>query len=155
MSVIIRPMLSRDIDPIATWMLTVPLWQRYGLTLARTITQFETAFAQNDILLVAAEDDPVGFVWVMPHGAFGRSAYLRLIGVKPELAGQGIGAALLSAVEARVTNELFLLVSDFNMDGQRFYRRHGYAQIGIIPDYVVTGIAELLYWKRLGSSSAR
>ena len=34
---------------------------------------------------------------------------------------------------------------------QRFYQRHGYAQVGALPSLVVDGIDELIYWKRLRS----
>ncbi len=83
-------------------------------------------------------------------GAFGRSDYLRLIGVRADCAGQGIGAALLSEVEARATSrDLLLLVSDFNEGAQRFYRRMGYEQIGAIPGYVLPDVTELIFRKRL------
>jgi ribosomal protein S18 acetylase RimI-like enzyme len=44
---------------------------------------------------------------------------------------------------------VFLLTSDFNEDAQAFYRRLGYQQVGAIPDYVVPGITELIFYKRL------
>ncbi len=88
----------------------------------------------------------------MPRGAFGRSPYLRLIGVRPDCTDLGIGAALLAAVEDQaraISNDVFLLVSDFNADAQRFYRRHGYEQIGAIPGYVLPDVTEFLMRKRL------
>jgi ribosomal protein S18 acetylase RimI-like enzyme len=89
---------------------------------------------------------------VIPRGAFGRSPYLRLIGVRADMAGSGIGARLLDAMEARaaeVADDLFLLVSDFNEGAQRFYRRQGYVQIGAIPGYVLPEVSELVFRKRL------
>jgi len=41
------------------------------------------------------------------------------------------------------------LCSDFNTDAQRYYEKHGYSRVGAIPDYVVPGITELIYRKRL------
>jgi predicted GNAT family acetyltransferase len=46
------------------------------------------------------------------------------------------------------TREIFLLVSDFNTDAQRFYARLGYHQVGALPDYVVRGVSELIFWKK-------
>lgn len=155
MDLMIRNMIAADFEALAAWMVTVPLWQRYGLTTARAITQFENAQTRGDLLLTAERGEPVGFAWVMPQAAFGRSAYLRLIGVKPDVMGHGIGAALLNSVESQVAEALFLLVSDFNTEAQRFYQRQGYTQIGAIPDYVVAGITELIYWKRPGAAFAR
>ena len=85
-------------------------------------------------------------------GAFGRSLYLRLIGVRPDCAGSGIGSALLAEAERAALesgSDLFLLVSDFNADAQRFYRHHGYEQVGAITGYVLPDVSELIFWKRL------
>ncbi|MBK8024890.1 MAG: GNAT family N-acetyltransferase [Chloroflexi bacterium] len=148
----LRDMRESDCLPLAEWMVTVPLWQRYGLTVEGAIGQFQAGLARGDAL-IAAEDEagvPVGFAWMMPKGAFGRSPYLRLIGVRPDVADQGVGALLLEAVEARawaISDVFFLLVSDFNDRAQRFYERQGYTRVGALPDYVMPGIAELIYWK--------
>lgn len=61
----------------------------------------------------------------------GPVALLDELYVAPELRGQGIGSALLAAVEA-VTRERGGAVVEINVDGddtgaRRFYERHGYA----------------------------
>lgn len=149
----LRPMTADDYAPLAAWMVTVPLWQRYGLTADRAIANFGKAAQQDELLITADGDMPCcGFAWAMPRGAFGRSAYLRLIGVHPDYAGAGVGARLLAHVEQEVqaySAELFLLVSDFNHDAQRFYTRHGYAQVGALHGYVLPDVVELLFWRRL------
>jgi ribosomal protein S18 acetylase RimI-like enzyme len=150
----IRPMQPQDFEPVAAWIPLAPLWQRYGLTAERARDRLAQALAQGDILLAAdLPDHPAcGFAWVVPDGAFNRSAYLCLIGVHPNRSGAGIGSALLDGAEAAArvhSRELFLLVSDFNTAAQRFYRRHGYEQIGAIPGYVLPDVAELLFWKQL------
>ncbi len=154
-SIRVRPMISDDIPLVAAWMVQTPLWQRYQLTIERASQNFEKAFERNEVLLVAdAGEDNIGcgFAWCVPQGGFGRSMYLRLIGVRQERARAGVGAALLRGAEdaaLKVGNELFLLVSDFNLDAQRFYQRQGYQQIGAIPGYVLPDVTELLYWKQL------
>lgn len=151
----IRPMTTDDISPTAAWMVQTPLWQRYGLTVERARKNFEKGLAQHDTLLMAdvgTEHSGCGFAWCLPQGGFGRSMYLRLIGVRQDAARAGIGSALLDAAEQaalEVSREMFLLVSDFNGDAQRFYQRHGYRQIGAIPGYVLPDVTELLYWKQL------
>jgi ribosomal protein S18 acetylase RimI-like enzyme len=47
----------------------------------------------------------------------------------------------------RTGKDIFLLVSDFNIDAQSFYQRLGYRQVGAIPDYLIPGVAELIYHK--------
>jgi GNAT superfamily N-acetyltransferase len=142
-----------DIPLLAEWLVGVPLMQRYGLTVASAISSLEAGLARGDWMLVADGDRlAIGFAWAMPSGAFGRSAYLRLIAVPVDMSGTGTGAQLLAEIErmaADVSNDLFLLTSDFNEKAQRFYERHGYAQVGAISDYVVPGVTELMFRKRL------
>jgi ribosomal protein S18 acetylase RimI-like enzyme len=155
----IRPIRHDDVPVIASWLVTIPLYQRYKLTADRAIAQFEKALGNRDMLLAADGRDgesACGFAWCIVGGAFGRSVYLRLIGVRPERAEEGIGSALLAASEQdalKISSDLFLLVSDFNHDAQRFYQKHGYQQIGAIPGYVLPDVTELIYWKHLGQRS--
>lgn len=149
----IRAMIPSDIPILAGWMTETPLWQRYGLTVERATANFEAALTAGDWLLTAdGETAAQGFAWAMAKGVFGRSPYLRLIGVHPDTVGSGIGAGLLNAIErmaVAVSSDLFLLVSDFNHDAQRFYQRQGYEQIGVIPAYVLPDVSELMFRKRL------
>lgn len=151
----IRPMERDDVTGVAAWMVCIPLWQRYGLQQERAAAQLEQGLAVGDLLLVAdvePEGRARGFVWCLMRGAFGLSPYIRLIGVAPGRSGSGIGGRLLDEVERRVAGsnrDLFLLVSDFNVDARRFYERRGFQQIGELRDYVLPGVAEVLYRKRL------
>jgi ribosomal protein S18 acetylase RimI-like enzyme len=93
----------------------------------------------------------VGLVWFLVRGAFGRSGYVKWLGVAPEARGHGVGRSLLEHAERRIFRscaDVFLLASDFNLSAQEFYARHGYEQVGAIPDYVVKGITELVFRKR-------
>jgi ribosomal-protein-alanine N-acetyltransferase len=150
---VIRDMTPDDIPIVAAWMVTVPLWQRYGVTVEKASANFQRGLTNGDWLLVIDADIPAcGFAWIVPQGAFGRSPYLKQLGVHLDYAKAGLGGLLLDAAEARawdVADDLFLLTSDFNTDAQRFYTRHGYQQIGAIPDYVINGLTELIFRKRL------
>lgn len=149
----IRAMNVEDAAAAAPMMAAIDPWRRYGLTEERAWSQLRNAIGRGDIVLTADTEDrktcAVG--WCIPHGMFDRSPYLRWLAVHPDQAGAGIGAALLAAVEAearRYGDDIFLLAADFNSGAHRFYERHGYRQFAVLPDYVVTGVAELLYWKR-------
>ncbi len=149
-------MTAHDVPALAAWIAQVPLWQRYGLNAAKARRQLQSALQRQDVLLVAQgaqANEPLGFAWVMPQGGFGR-AYLRLIGVHPAHSGQGLGAALLQAAEHAAAEHgagLFLLVSDFNTAAQRFYRRHGYRQVGALAAFVLPNVTELIFYKALSS----
>ena len=154
--VTVRPITPADIHILARWICAAPLWQRYGVIETTILVRLEHGLQKADTLLVSDVDQmkgrACGLAWCIPYGAFGRSTYLRMLGVRENYIGLGIGATLLKQVEqttTQYTNEIFLLVSDFNTDAQRFYQRHGYSQVGSIPGYVVPNITELVYWKRL------
>lgn len=153
--ILIRPMQLDDIPTVVDWMVQTPLWQRYGLTQAGATVMLELALAEGDWLLTAdiGEHRSIALAWCVPDGGFSRSPYLRLIGVRPDRSGVGIGGALLRTIEAQATeasaDHLLLLVSDFNEPAQYFYRRLGYAQVGALPGYVLPDVAELIYYKRL------
>jgi GNAT superfamily N-acetyltransferase len=149
----IRPMIQDDIPLVVSWLVELPLMQRYGLTIEKAIANFEGGLARGEWLLVAdAEMPSCGFAWAIPRGAFGRSPYLRLIGVRTDAAGSGVGAALLAEIERKasdVADDIFLLTSDFNEGAHRFYRRQGYEQVGAIPGYELSNVTELIFRKRL------
>ena len=90
----------------------------------------------------------------MERGAFDHSDYVRLIGVRPGERGRGVGRALMEYAEESSRaqgRDLFLLVSDFNTDAQRFYQRLGFHQVGLLDDYVIPGVSELIFWKKTRS----
>ena len=156
-SISIRPMTADDISEVVNWLISLPLMQRYQLSADKARAQFEQALDKHDLLLVAdlrQLDRVCGFAWCLVDGAFGRSVYLRLIGVRPDCTGTGVGSMLLEEAERtarEVCSDLFLLVSDFNKAAQRFYQRNGYQQIGAIPGYMLPDVTELIFWKRLSS----
>lgn len=150
----IRPMTPDDAAAVTPWMTQIELWRRYGLLPARATELLHGGIERGDIVLVAdtRERQACAFAWCIPTGMFDRSPYLRWIAVQPGASGGGVGAALLDAVEDRAREadrDLFLLAADYNTGAQRFYERQGYRRVALLPDYVVAGVGELLYWKRL------
>ncbi|MCA9839013.1 MAG: GNAT family N-acetyltransferase [Trueperaceae bacterium] len=154
----LRPMQASDIEGLISWVPSVPLWHRYGLTAPKLTTQLEAALKAGDLLRVAYDQEAYGnqaacgFYWCQPKAAFGRSAYLKLIGVKEDYRDKGIGDALLETLEQELkgsSKDLFLLVSDFNEGAQRFYLRHGFEKLGRISSYVLPEVDEFIFRKIL------
>jgi len=132
----------------------LPLLVRYGMSADWLSRHLQNALAGGESVIVACEGDrPIGFAWFLVRGTFATGGYLRLIAVGRPWQSLRVGAALLDEVERRVGEQsraLFLLVSDFNADAQRFYAAHGYQQAGRLEAFVKPDIDELVYWKRVG-----
>ncbi len=148
-----RPLVLSDIPQLSDWLGATELWQHYQFQPEATQAMLERALKKSDLMLVT-EHKKVGsgLIWCQPGAAFGRSGYVRLLAVQPKYQRQGLGSKLLLEAEdfiGRVSNDMFLLVSDFNTAAQGFYERRGYQQIGQIEDYVKEGVTELIYRKRL------
>lgn len=78
--------------------------------------------------------------------------YLRMLAILPRFQSAGIGARVLAWFEAEApatVRSLWLCVSGFNVDAQRFYEAHGFRRVAVIDDMVRDGDDELLMRKRL------
>ncbi len=148
----IMPLSDDDIVSCAQIMAAGEPWTHYHVSAESAADLWRRALRDDATVSVARLDGrAVGFAWYVAGGGFGLSGYLKQLGVDAAVRGHGIGTALLDSTEQRALedgqHDLFLLVSDFNVAAQRFYQGHGYAQVGILQDYVVPGIAELIYRK--------
>lgn len=101
--------------------------------------------------VLEAEGTLAGVALLRPKFLMGD--YLELLAIAPSACNQGHGARLLAQLEsvafARAKN-LFVCVSDFNEGARRFYARHGYQEIGPMPNLLIPGSAELLLRKTSG-----
>jgi ribosomal protein S18 acetylase RimI-like enzyme len=99
-----------------------------------------------------------GFVIFTPDPVFARGGYLRAIGIAPAMRRHGMGRKLLAFAEgviARHCRNIFLCVSSFNRPAQSFYRKLGYRRVGKLPNLVVPGESEFIYWKQLRAVSRK
>ncbi|MFO7634881.1 MAG: GNAT family N-acetyltransferase [Caldilinea sp.] len=144
---LVRPMRLGDVPAVAAIMAGNTLWQRYGVTVDSATLRLQEGLEHGaTIAVVEVGGSVAGFVWYAVEGAFQRSGYIMLFGVDPTRRAQGLGRALLTHAEDALfatSSSIVLLVSDFNEEAQRFYRRHGYMQVGVLPDYVMAGVNEL------------
>ena len=96
-----------------------------------------------------------GFIIFTPEPVFARGGYLRAIGVAPNMRRQGIGLKLMAFAEtitAHRSQHFYLCVSSFNRKAQSFYKSIGYRKVGKIPDLLMNGATEFIYWKKLSNS---
>ena len=127
------------------------LFRDYGTTGQAITKLLEKALSDpsSDLLALRTGTGLAGFAWVLRNGAFGRSAYLRLIAVSSVSRGHGYGSRLLAGIEAKhlLPHGLFLLTTETNTGARRFYETSGYGLLGIIPGYVKPGLNECIYYK--------
>jgi ribosomal protein S18 acetylase RimI-like enzyme len=108
----------------------------------------QRGFEQGEIdIAVDESQECLGFIWYDLHSAF-RFPYVRLIAVRPEHRGKGVGRFLLNHFEKTASSKrLFLLVSDFNTRAKSLYTEMGYKEVGILPDFIRDGVAECIMVK--------
>ncbi len=108
----------------------------------------------NDEISVAVNgrSECLGFIWIIPNGAFKSFPYLHIVAVKEEYRGCGIGKRLLRFFEdtvSRYASKAFLVVADFNPKAKKLYENIGYKEVGCIPGLYKEGISEFLMMKVL------
>ncbi len=157
MDLVLRNMAAGDVQPCAVFVCDSEIGRRYCFEPASMAATIGSALASGGELFVAESEGMVrGFAWIDPRGAFSSAPYLRLIAVDESRRGSGIGSVLLAEFERRtdsVGRDYLLLVSDFNLRGQAFYERHGYAKVGVLQDFARGGISEVIMVKRRGELS--
>lgn len=105
----------------------------------------------REVYVAWVGDALAGFIILNLSGPL--NGYVQTVCVAPEWRNRGVGHQLLAFAEARIFRQspnVFLCVSSFNADAQRFYDRLGYQRIGELRDYVVQGHSEILMRKTLG-----
>ena len=113
---------------------------------------FSKYIALKQAYVYIKDGETVGFIIFTPEPVFARGGYIRAVAVDPVMRRHGVGEKLLAFAEtviARRSPHVYLCVSSFNRRGQMFYRSLGYKRVGTLPDLLVRGASEYIYWKRL------
>lgn len=148
----IGPAVSLDYDWGARLMVSIEPW----ITLQRDLAGCRATLTRPGSELFVARgrdtEEPLGFILLAPYG-FAASPYVACFAVSPEAQGQRVGSQLLAFAEHlyRGRDHMFLLVSSFNHQAQQFYIRHGYQPVGELPNYIVPGHSELIFYKPIPS----
>ena len=140
---------TSDAEWVAKVMANSQPWITLSISYERSLALLTNASRERYLAEVSGQR--AGFLMVSMQGAF--VGYVQLLGVAAEFRGQGVGKALIEFAEQRIfreTQNVFICVSDFNQDAQRFYARMGYERVGELRDFIVTGHSELLLRKTIG-----
>lgn len=135
-----------------------PVFAPYDFTTQRVSTMLTKALASDAEILVATHQGRVvGLIWLQRKAMFGMSGYIKLVAVHPETQGLGVGRALLTEAEMRLTQDnpnVFLLTTADNTAAQTFYARMGYTPVGTLTSYVLPGVDEIVMRKTWGPTRA-
>jgi [ribosomal protein S18]-alanine N-acetyltransferase len=105
----------------------------------------------REVYLARDESGIAGFLILCMTGAF--VGYIQTICIDPRCRGVGLGSRLLEFAEERIRRispNIFMCVSSFNVGARRLYERHGYRVVGELTDYLVQGHSEILLRKTFG-----
>lgn len=105
----------------------------------------------REVYIATRGNEMTGFIVINLRGAF--IGYIQSICVVPEWRNRGLGSQLMAFAERRIFQEtpnVFVCVSSFNSNALRLYERLGYAVVGELKDYIVSGHSEILLRKTIG-----
>jgi ribosomal protein S18 acetylase RimI-like enzyme len=133
----------------AEWIVAIEPWLSLGYKQA-TLARYLRRMARARQVLVAQEQRGVlGILVYQPDFLLGR--FIALLAVKPESAGQGIGRALVAAVEQEAfETRRWLYVSSDSRNGPaaRFYRKLGFSRAARLPGLLRDDRSEILWRKQ-------
>ena len=119
-------------------------------TAGHIATGLKSAAAGSSPLQVECGSELAGAIVVVCPWLSG--PYLQMLAILPAHQNQGIGSRILGWFEEEAREHfrnLWLCVSGFNFDAQRFYQAHGYALVATLDGLMRDGDAELLMRKRI------
>jgi len=148
---VIRPIAGPpEVEACARMMAASEPWITLQRDYAASLRNLSSPEKEIHVAVLRAE--VLGFIVLNLHGGF--VGYIQSICVAPQWRGRAVGRALVAFAEERVFKEfpnIFICVSSFNHNAQRFYRSLGYEVIGELKNYVVDGHSEILLRKSIAS----
>ena len=147
----IRAMHSEDRAAVIALLQNSEPWTRLGYQAGDWDVYFTPTPQERDSYVAVLDGTVAGIAVVRQKFLLGD--YLELFGVAEWTRGKGVGGRLLEHIESVVfarANNLFACVSDFNIQGRAFYKKHGYQEIGPLPNLLIPGSAEILLRKTMG-----
>jgi ribosomal-protein-alanine N-acetyltransferase len=129
----------RDLENLSFDLDSWPLIEMIGVLTLPSIERWKAV----------ADDKIVGFVACdVRRGQ--RTAWIATVAVHPDYRGRGIGDQLMQIAEERCgMPRMRLSVRVTNLNAQALYRRRGYAQVDVWPDYYAGGEDALVMEKLL------
>ena len=126
-------------------------WRRYGVSAATMTRLFQPAVDNGARYQVQVGADLAGGMVIRDPWLVG--PYLQTIAILPDHQSRGIGGLVVEWFEARARlagqRNIWLCVSAFNLEAQKFYLSHGWEHAANLPDLIRDGDGEVLMRKRM------
>lgn len=107
------------------------------------------ATKNGDTLIARTSSGEIAGVMVVLMQGFAELPYLALLGVKKKYRGMGIGkkflAVFIGLAEQSGAPNMFIMTSTFNVRAKQLYESVGFKKMGIIPNYLIKGIDEIMF----------
>lgn len=125
-------------------------WQVYGFDFEKSVRVLET---MEDVIYIAKLNGKVaGFITLRINGVGNIGAYVRMIAVNSEYRNKGVGKAMVDYIQQIAhdngMDNIFLICSTDNSEGERFYLHRGFMKVGILQSLVVEGHDEILFRRK-------
>ena len=146
--ILIRRAMESDYPFLARMMAESDPWKHLEISYDSLLSMVSDPV--REVYLAQRDTCILGLVVIEMGGAF--TGYIKSICVSKNHRDKGIGRLLMGYAENRVFKDrpnLFLCVSGFNHDAQRFYESLGYHTVGVLEDYLVAGESEVLMRKSI------
>jgi ribosomal protein S18 acetylase RimI-like enzyme len=140
----------------ATWIAAMEPWRGLGYRADRLGRWLQSRASQGWVWVASERRETAGIIVVQPQVLLG--AFIALLAVRPDRAGQGIGRALVEDAAARVfagSRWLYTSSDAENRAAARFYQALGFGRVGRLPDLVTPGRTEILWRKGRPEQAAR
>ena len=126
-------------------------------TLQKLFDDYHEKDVQRGHLAFAEEEDGklVGIVYLTPKELTDRTWELLMIMVIGHRQGHGIGTSMLLEAEnqLRKKNGRLMLIETMSIpeleQTRLFYRKNGYTEVAMVPDYYATGAGKITFLKYL------
>jgi ribosomal protein S18 acetylase RimI-like enzyme len=144
----------------STWIVGIEPWRGLGYSAAPLGRYLGRMAKEREVWIARASlgraAPSLGLVVVQDGFLLG--AFVSLLAVRPEAAGQGVGRALMEDVAARVLAKrswLFVSCDAANTRALAFYRKLGFQRVGRLPDLIKPKRDELLLRRGRGPETSR
>jgi diamine N-acetyltransferase len=149
----LSPVRPDEAAGLAARMCAIPPWSTYQVNAAHLESLFRVSAGGAVALAVRLPStaEPVGVAVIRSPWLIG--PYMQLLGLAPDVHGQGLGTRVLCWMEAEAklanARNLWICAAGFNEGAQRLYERFGFVPVAALDDLIQNGVPEILMRKRL------